>query len=194
VVRLTLHARAHLGGDEKVATSSFVRCPDDDRWAPVEACRRCSRFTGVDLAGVTCAHVAGATSGDAQTASITAVVEPSVLCVHASASTESVKRTMDELGVRIAVVVDGDRHPIGVCLRADLPPQARARRVARFMTPFVITMLGSTTVADVVALIVDRNLDNLPVLSEGRVVGVVTQRAVIRWLAQNLEEARRAHP
>jgi CBS domain-containing protein len=191
MVRLTLHGRVHLASDETVTTSKFVRCPEDDRWAPAEACRRCAKCAGIDKGAVTCEPRATSVPRDMETTPITEVMDASVLCVDSDAAAESVKRTMDEVAARIAVVVDRARHAIGVCSRSDLPERSRTRRVVRFMTPFVITMLGNTTVAEVVALIVDRDLHHVPVLSEGRVVGVVTQRAVIRWLAQNLREARR---
>lgn len=191
MVRLTLHGRVHLSSDEKVTTSKFVRCPEDGRWAPVEGCRRCANCGSVEEGVVTCDPGATLVSRDMETAPIAEVMDTNVLCVDSDAAAEIVKRTMDDLGAPIAIVVDRARHAIGVCSRSDLPERSRTRRVVRFMTPFVITMLGKTTVADVVALIADRDLHHVPVLSEGRVVGVVTQRAVIRWLAQNLRDARR---
>ena len=190
MVRLTLHERVHLSSGAKVTISKFVRCPEDDRWAPAEGCRRCAKCAGSDERAVTCEAGATTVSRDMETAPIAEVMDASVLCVDSDTAAEIVKRTMDELGTGIAVVVDRARHAIGVCVRSDLPARSRTRRVVRFMTPFVITMLGRTTVADVVALIADRDLHHVPVLSEGRVVGVVTQRAVIRWLAQNLRAAR----
>jgi CBS domain-containing protein len=189
MVRLTLHGRVHLSSDEKLTTSKFVRCPEDGRWAPVEGCRRCAKRGSIEEGAVTCDPEATAVSRDMETAPIAEVMDANVLCVDSDAPVESVKRTMDELGAPIAIVVDRAHHAIGVCSRSDLPERSQTRRVVRFMTPFVITMLGKTTVAYVVDLIADRDLHHIPVLSEGRVVGVVTQRAVIRWLAQNLREA-----
>jgi CBS domain-containing protein len=61
------------------------------------------------------------------------------------------------------------------------------------MTPFLITMLETARVADAVDLIVERGVSHVPVLSEGRVVGMITPRAVIRWLAQKLRGARSSH-
>ena len=112
-------------------------------------------------------------------------MDTNVLCVDSDATSESVRRAMDEQGAPIAIVVDEKRHAIGVCSRLDLAQRSPSRRVETCMTPFVITMLDKSTVADALALIVERDLRHVPVLSEGHVVGIVTPRAVVRWLAQN---------
>jgi CBS domain-containing protein len=191
MARLKVHGRVHLAKDEKVTDVKFVRCPEDARWAPLEGCRRCERCEGVEGESVTCHREGdGEASANPESAPISEVMDPSVLCVDGTASAESVQRAMAEQGTPIAIVVDGSRHPIGVCSRSDLAQRAPSRRVETCMTPFVITMLDKTTVADVLVLMVERDLHHVPVLSEGHVVGIVTQRAVIRWLAQNLREAQ----
>jgi CBS domain-containing protein len=193
MTRFPLHGRVHLAGDEKVTTAKFVRCAEDGRWAPVEACRRCSKCSSVDDAAVTCEPARKAVvSSDPDVAPITEVMDANVLCVDANATAESVRQVMEEQRAPIAIVVDQSRHAIGVCSRTDLGQQAPSRRVETFMTPFVITMLEKSTVADAIALVVERELNHVPVLSEGQVVGIVTPRAVIRWLAQSLRAARRS--
>ena len=186
--RLTLHGRVHLSGDEKVTKASFVRCAEDGRWAPVEGCRRCAKCASIDDTVVTCGPVVAPT--EIENAPITEVMDANVLCVDANATAESVRRAMDDVGAPVAIVVDQSRHAIGVCSRSDLAQRSPARRAETCMTPFVITMLDKTTVADVIDLIVGRDLHHVPVLCEGRVVGIVTQRAVIRWLAQRLRGER----
>jgi CBS domain-containing protein len=79
---------------------------------------------------------------------------------------------------------------VGVCARVELEAVSPSRRVETCMTPYMITLFDTTTVADAIDAILERGLHHIPVLSEGRVVGVVTPRAVIAWLAQNLRSAR----
>jgi len=124
-------------------------------------------------------------------APITDVMDAEVLCVDSDATVESVRRAMADRRAPIAVVVDGSGHAIGVCSRFDLTQRSPRRRVETCMTPFVITMLDSTTVADALELVVERDLQHVPILSEGRVVGLVTPRAMIRWLAQSLRDVRK---
>jgi CBS domain-containing protein len=189
--RLTIQKRIHLTSDDKTTTGEFVLCPEDDRWIPVAACRRCAKQTAIDDATVTCAPSKGPpVSRLPEDARISEVMDSSVLCVESDAVVESTVRALDEHDAPIAVVVDGDHHAIGVCSRRDLANQSPSRRIETCMTPFLITMLEAATVADAIE-VVQRGVGHIPVLGDGRVVGLVTPRAVIRWLAQNLRAARR---
>lgn len=193
MARFTLHGRVHLRSDKTVTTSRFVRCGEDARWAPAEKCRRCPMCEGIDDRTVTCTPAGDVSpSVDPELAPIAEVMDTDVLCVDANATVESVRNKMVEVSAPIAIVVDARHHAIGVCAPSDLTHRARSRRVETCMTPFVLTMLDRTTVADLLELVLERDLKHVPVLSEGRVVGLVTPRAVIRWLAQKLRVARNA--
>ena len=121
--------------------------------------------------------------------SITEVMDANVLCADAEATARVVEAALVAHGAPVAVVLDGGGHAIGVCSRHDLAQGSPAAAVRTCMTPFVITLFDSTTVADALELVIGRDLHHIPVLSEGRVVGLVTPRAVIRWLAHNLRAA-----
>ncbi|HEY2517430.1 MAG TPA: CBS domain-containing protein [Polyangiaceae bacterium] len=192
MTHLPIHARAHLDADSKVTETAFVRCPEDGRWTPVEACRRCEKCAGVGDGSVQCwpARASGR-SRALDRASITEVLDASVLCVEADARVEATRDAMAERGAPIAVVVDRSGHAVGVCSRADLADRPPLRRVATCMTPFVVTLLDSTTVADALDLVLERELNHVPVLGEGRVVGIVTPRALLRWLAGRLRAPAR---
>ncbi len=86
-------------------------------------------------------------------------------------------------------MIDGACHAIGVCSRTDLDAREPSSPVGLCMTPFVIAMLDSTTVADALALVVERDLRHIPVLAGGHVIGIVTPRAVLRWLRQASDAA-----
>jgi CBS domain-containing protein len=192
MTRLPIHRRVHLGQDDKTSTAAFVRCPEERRWAPLDACRRCARCGSVDDGNVTCGPMKAApASRDPENASIAEVMDPCVLCVDAGAEVESVTRALDEHDAPIAVVVDPSHHAVGVVSRRDLAHHAPSRRVESCMTPFLITMLEGASVADAIDLVVERGVSHVPILADGRVIGVVTPRAIIRWLAQNLRAARR---
>jgi CBS domain-containing protein len=191
MTRLTIHHRVHLGSDEKKTTTTFVRCPDEKRWTPAEACRHCSKCSGVDEAAVTCEPTQrGPSALLPERAPISEVMDTSVLSIDSDATVDASLQALEEHNAPIAVVVDGSHHAIGICSRRDLALRQPLQRVQTCMTPFLITMLEGATVADAIDLVVDRGVSHVPVLSDGRVVGVVTPRALIRWLAQNLRAAR----
>lgn len=55
--------------------------------------------------------------------------------------------------------------------------------VSEFMTKNVVTVTESASLAEVTRLLVERGINRLPVVREGKVVGIVTRRDVIRTLA-----------
>ncbi len=188
---LTLHGRIHLSSDDKISSSKLVACPEDRTWVPVEGCRKCPRCTSADETSVTCDHPTTAPI-ERERAPIAEVMDGNVLTVDGGATVESVRRAMDEHGAPVAVVVDACRDPIGVCSRRDLAACAPCCRVDTRMTPFVISMLDCATVADAFAVIVEHDLHHIPVLSAGRVVGLVTPAAVLRWITRDQERSARA--
>ncbi len=193
MTRLPVHERVRLATGGEKTVGKYVRCPEDGRWTRVEACRQCPECAGLDARFVTCAPAPEPPLGRSpEEAPVVEVMDMRVLCIEAGATVENVARALDEEDVPIALVVDAENHTIGVCSRRDLVQRAPNRRVTDCMTPFLVAVLETARVSDAVDLLVDRGLSYVPVLGDGRVLGVVTPRAVIRWLAQNLREARSA--
>ena len=143
MTRVKLHGRVHLASDDKVTTSKFVKCPEDERWVPLEACKRCEKSTCVDDESVSCEPMkdASVTSRAPESAPITEVMDANVLSVDSRATIDAARRAMDDQGASIAIVVDAGRHAIGVCSRVDIVRRAPNHRVEACMTPFVITLL-----------------------------------------------------
>jgi CBS domain-containing protein len=184
---LPVHRRVNLTCNGHVRVASFVRCPDGDRWAPMEECRRCARFAGLQDSVAECRLPAFVPAMLApEDVSITEVMEPDVLCVEAGATVASVAAALDEEDTPLAVVVDRDQHAIGVCSRRSLDTQPATSRVEECMTPVVVTMLEVARVSDAIDLFANRALHHVPVLADGRVTGVATSRALVRWLARAL--------
>ena len=67
-----------------------------------------------------------------------------------------------------------------------------ARAIREVMPRDVRTVTPWTDVADAVVVMIDRGLRSLPVVHEGRLVGIVTRRDVARVLAGSDEELRAA--
>lgn len=97
-------------------------------------------------------------------------------------------------GFTAAPVVDVQQHVIGIVTEADL---VRGRivpegwtvgerpepLVADVMTPAPIAMQPDADLADVVALMLDEGIRSVPIVSDGRLVGVVSRRDALRVVA-----------
>lgn len=67
--------------------------------------------------------------------------------------------------------------------------QARSRRVEDVMSPSVATVSPETPLSDVVAEMERRGIKRLPVVREGKVVGIISRANLLRALARLADEA-----
>lgn len=193
MTKLPIHLRYELDRGDRVTESKLLRCPEEGRWIPADGCRRCPKYISTDDGAVTCTPQPQPKEAKwPDEAPIAEVLDASVLCVDATSTAKRVAGVMDEHGAAVAIVFDRSAHAIGVISRTDVANASPSRRIETFMTPFVITLLDSTTVADAIDIVLERGLNHVPVLADGHVVGIVTPRAVIRWLAQKIQRLRNA--
>ena len=192
--KLTVHKRLHLTGDRATFADPVVRCPTDRAWASRDTCKRCPDSLGEEAQGdaivVLCAKAPSSRRDPARTL-ITDAMDPEVLTVSPDARAADIAQALDARNLAIAVVVDADAHPIGVCSLVDLRGKLGGKRADAIMTPFVITLFANATVSDAVDTILARALHHIPILSDGRIVGVVSSGSALQWLAQNLRRSRR---
>lgn len=110
------------------------------------------------------------------------VMTSPVITVPADASVQHVADVLTAHGISAAPVVDADGRLLGLVSEFDL--LAKAGRSAReVMTTAVITVSAATLVDDVRHLLIERRIRRVPVLDEGRLVGIVSRRDVIALLA-----------
>ena len=193
--KLTVHKRLHLTPDRATFADPFVRCPTDRAWASRDTCKRCPDSLAEEARGdaivVLCAKAPSSRRDPARTL-ITEAMDPEVLTVSPDAPAGDIAQALDGRNLAIAVIVDENAHPIGVCSLGDLRGKLGGKRADAIMTPFVITLLSNATVSDAVDTILDRGLHHIPILADGRIVGVVSSGSALQWLAQNLRPSRRA--
>jgi CBS domain-containing protein len=191
MTRLPIHLRFALDREGQVTEQRLLRCPEDGLWIPANGCQRCEKHVSTEGGIVTCTpEVQPKEPRLPEDAPIAEVLDTSVLCVDASSTVKRVAAVMDVQGAAIAIVLDRGAHAIGVVSRGDVAAASPSRRIEAFMTPFVIALLDSTSVAEAIELVLERGLNHVPVLADGQVVGVVTLRAVIRWQAQKIQQLR----
>jgi CBS domain-containing protein len=110
--------------------------------------------------------------------------------------------------IRHVPVVDGDAHVVGVVGRNDLFPQGLAGalgygavaqrkllhvvRVKEVMSQPPITITPEARVWDACVLMLDRKIGCLPVVEHDRLIGIVTEGDLLRYLAEPEVTAARA--
>jgi CBS domain-containing protein len=98
-------------------------------------------------------------------------------------------------GFTAAPVIDHQHRVVGIATEADLVrgrivPGVGVRdespepRVGAVMTRAPMTMAPGDDVADVVTLMLDSGIRSVPILDQGRLVGIVTRRDVLRAVAR----------
>jgi CBS domain-containing membrane protein len=99
---------------------------------------------------------------------------------------------MNNHHVKVVPVVDDDRHVVGIVTVFDLfnLEVVDLDPISTIMTSEVETVRTDTPVSELVALMTDRGLRNLPVLDDdGRLAGIITRTELIAVLNQALVES-----
>lgn len=143
----------------------------------VELHRRQEESGGVGLfaAPPAALHQAGASvrAKDLMTTSLVTVTPD--LAVEAAAALLAFHR------VSGLPVVDGDQL-VGLVTEADVIGKPGAS-VAEIMTHEVVTVAEETPALDVANLLVERGIRRAPVLSQGKLVGIISRGDIVRWVA-----------
>jgi signal-transduction protein with cAMP-binding, CBS, and nucleotidyltransferase domain len=129
-------------------------------------------------------------SGHYETGAVTVTPETKVV---------EVADRMDLHGVGTVVVVDGERRPLGIVTDRDLmrrvvAPHRDAEKTlaSDVMTPDPVTGEVDEPLERVLARMRERKVRRLPILRDGRVVGLVALDDVICELGRELSEVREA--
>ncbi len=94
------------------------------------------------------------------------------------------KALMDAGGFRRLPVLEGDRL-VGIITERDLRQHLgylEATRVNGVMTPSPMTVTSHSSVEDAARLMLEHKVGGLPVVDEGRLVGIVTTSDLLRAL------------
>jgi len=110
--------------------------------------------------------------------------------VPVSSSVEDAVRVMNRHKVGSVVVLDGDRL-VGIFTERDvlyrvvaagLPPATTPLAQVMTANPKVIT--PDMTVDDALAMISEKRCRHLPVIDNGKMIGLISQGDITRWLVQ----------
>ena len=110
-----------------------------------------------------------------------------VLTVEPSDTIGEAAEKMNAANVGAVVVVEHMVRIIGIVTERDLmravAERARAAeaRVRQWMTPGPVTIDPDTTVEDAAKIMFENNFRHLPVVKDGRPLGIVSLRVLSRW-------------
>lgn len=116
-----------------------------------------------------------------------------VVTVGPDAAVRDALRAMIDHDIGSVVVVDGDRA-VGVFTERDVTRHVLTdaalldERVGDLMSAPPITVTPNAQVVDVFEVMNSSNIRRLPVVEDGRLVGIVTERDLRRWVGQVAKE------
>ena len=93
-----------------------------------------------------------------------------------------------------ALMVCEEGHPLGMFTERDLMTRVilggrnpATTRIAEVMSTDVVFVEPSTPAGEAMAVMTERRCRHLPVVSEGRVVGLISIGDLVRWVSRNQE-------
>jgi CBS domain-containing protein len=116
-----------------------------------------------------------------------------VLTVEPSDTIGEAAEKMDAANVGAVVVVEDMVRIVGIVPERDLmrAVAARARaaeaRVRQWMTPNPVTIEPETSIEDAAQVMFDNNFRHLPVVKDGRPLGIVSLRLLSRWAFDSVQ-------
>ena len=136
------------------------------------------------------AHRSRARSG-ADQVPVTEIMSRQVVCAYPDLALGALLEIMirDHLGC-VPVINEGGQ-PIGMVTKLDIvehlaaPPSKLKPLVADVMMPLAITLDDNATVAHAAALMASEDMHHVMIVSDRRLVGVISTMDVTRWLTRN---------
>jgi CBS domain-containing protein len=116
-----------------------------------------------------------------------------VLTVEPSDTIGEAAEKMNDANVGAVVVVEDMVRIVGIVTERDLmrAVAARARaaeaRVRHWMTPDPVTIEPDTSIAEAAEIMFTRNFRHLPVVKDGRPLGIVSLRLLSRWAFESVQ-------
>jgi predicted transcriptional regulator len=106
--------------------------------------------------------------------------------IHPGASAQEAARLLSQEHISGAPVVDANGRVIGIVTEADIISKVDREGlcVADIMSHDVIAVGEETAVNDIALLFAERNIKRVPVLHNGKLVGIVSRADIVHAVAQ----------
>lgn len=113
------------------------------------------------------------------TITVADVMVGNVLVVHSGDSVDDAVRLIVDSRITGVPVVDDQHHILGIVAESDILGK-RGQTVDEVMTRDVLTTTESTTLDSAAEMMLTRRIRRLPVVREGRLVGILTRADLLR--------------
>jgi CBS domain-containing protein len=116
------------------------------------------------------------------------IMTRTVYTIHPEASAQEAAQLLDQKRISGAPVVDDADKLIGIVTEADIISKLdrEGLRVADIMTYSLITVEEETSIEEVAALLSQRKIKRVPVVENGRLVGIVSRADIVHAVASGL--------
>ena len=109
-----------------------------------------------------------------------------VCTIQPEASAQEAAQLLDQMRISGLPVVDEDGKIIGIVTEADIISKVNrdGLRVANIMSQEVIFVDEETLVSEIAMLLTDRKIKRVPVVNDGKLVGIVSRADIVHAVAQ----------
>jgi CBS domain-containing protein len=120
----------------------------------------------------------------ASSSPVSAIMVNDVVTIGPGATTRQLAELLTFHRISGVPVVDGDGRLIGVVTEGDVIARGGST-VGQLMSRDVISLPEDASIGQAAALMAERRVHRLPVMREGRVIGLVSRADIVRWLARS---------
>jgi CBS domain-containing protein len=109
-----------------------------------------------------------------------------VCTIQPEASAQEAAQLLDQMRISGLPVVDEDGKIIGIVTEADIISKVNREGllVANIMSQEVIFVDEETLVSEIAMLLTDRKIKRVPVVNDGKLVGIVSRADIVHAVAQ----------
>lgn len=120
------------------------------------------------------------------------IMTRTVFTIHPEASVQEVAHLLSRERISGAPVVNADRVIIGVVTEADIIGKVdrEGLRVADIMSQHVIAVQEDTPVNEIAILLTERKIKRVPVVRDGKLVGIISRSDIVNAVAQGFIAVR----
>ncbi|MBX5457342.1 MAG: CBS domain-containing protein [Thermogemmatispora sp.] len=113
------------------------------------------------------------------------IMTRTVYTIRPEASAQEAARLLDQKRISGAPVVDEDGRLIGMVTEADIISKVNREglRVADIMSHELIVVSEETPLEEIAALLSERKIKRVPVVENGRLVGIVSRADIVHAVA-----------
>ncbi len=109
-----------------------------------------------------------------------------VLTIHPGASVKEVAQLLDQNRISGVPVLDSNGKIIGIITEADIISKVDREGlcVSDIMSPEITAVGEETPVGEIATLLTERKIKRVPVVHEGKLVGIVSRADIVHAVAQ----------